>query len=390
MNKLKLNRFVNHTRPERKRFLDDLFSDLGIDVLAVSGPEHFPFMSDANLPNLTYVRSRQAYAVFTSSGEQFLIVCAMDAPMVASQTWIETVVPYTEFVQHPVAVLADELRKRGLAAARVGMDLDFVTHRTARQLKEQLPDVQLVDTYDGLALKRVIKTPAEIETISSAARMTHLAILDGMGESRHGETEREVCSRVLSKVLNYGARTILFSSFGSGANALHTHCFAGDKVIEPTDIVRLDIGPRFGPWLGDLARTYSAGDPSAAQRSFYRALILLQRETIDVMKPGITAASVYRHCVETAVKLGITFEYPHVGHSIGLELHESPMLHPGDHTVLQEGMVFNVEPMIVNHDHTLFMHTEDLVVIQADCPRILTLGLAPEEIPVIGNLTATH
>jgi len=305
--------------------------------------------------------------------------------MVAAQSWIRDIVPYVEFVQHPVVALAEELRRRGIAEGRLAIDLDFVTQRTVAQLQREMPRLEIVDAYDHLAGRRVLKTPEEIDTIASAARATQHAILAGMAQSHAGDTEREVCTRVLTNALLNGARTILFSSFGSGANALHTHCFATDKVIEPSDIVRLDIGPRFGPWLGDLARTYSAGEPTAQQKQFYRALVSLQRETIEAMRPGRTAASVYRHATETAERLGIRFDYPHIGHSIGLELHESPMLHPGDQTVLQEGMVFNVEPMIVNNDHTLFMHTEDLIAITKGEPRVLTLGLAPDELPLMGT-----
>ena len=78
------------------------------------------------------------------------------------------------------------------------------------------------------------------------------------------------------------------------------------------------------------------------------------------------------------------FHMPHIGHSFGIELHEYPMLRPGDKTVIKKGMVFNVEPVGFDKDGMCY-HLEDLLVVTDKGIRILTNGLAPNEIPIIGQ-----
>jgi Xaa-Pro aminopeptidase len=65
-------------------------------------------------------------------------------------------------------------------------------------------------------------------------------------------------------------------------------------------------------------------------------------------------------------------------------MHERPLLRPGEEIVLEEGMVLNVEPLTGDREGIMY-HVEDLVEITASGTRILSLGLAPRELPVIGK-----
>jgi Xaa-Pro aminopeptidase len=63
---------------------------------------------------------------------------------------------------------------------------------------------------------------------------------------------------------------------------------------------------------------------------------------------------------------------PHVGHGIGIGLHEFPILHPGNHAPLRAGMVLNVEPMFKSAARRECYHVEDLAVVTEDGFRLLT------------------
>ena len=75
---------------------------------------------------------------------------------------------------------------------------------------------------------------------------------------------------------------------------------------------------------------------------------------------------------------------PHIGHSLGVELHETPMIRPGEKRKLEEGMVINIEPLITDSAGETY-HLEDLFVVTGNGPRLLTHGFAPRSIPVIGQ-----
>jgi Xaa-Pro aminopeptidase len=79
---------------------------------------------------------------------------------------------------------------------------------------------------------------------------------------------------------------------------------------------------------------------------------------------------------------------PHIGHSFGVELHESPMLRPGEKTAIKPGMVINIEPVLIDENRVLY-HVEDLFVVTEDGYRLLTLGFPQDELPVIGTRVAS-
>lgn len=380
--------FRDHVgRKPRPRALS-LAAELGLDLVIGCSPESFPFLSNGNLPNLSYIRSRSAFACIDSRSQGFVVMFRGDESVIREQSWIEDFVSYKEFEEEPIAFLADQLMVRGHSASRIGIDLDFLPATSFQKLQELLPRAVVTDTSGAIARRRCIKSRDEILTIQSAARATQEAVDEAFARSSVGQSEREICADILHGCLVRGARTITFATFGSGENATHVHCYAGERRVRADDAVRCDIGPRFQSWMGDLARTYSAGAPTKAQRRLYTAMIAVQKETIAAIRPGVTAASVYEACVRSAARHEVEFSYSHVGHSFGLELHESPMMRPGDSTVLRPGMVINVEPMIRDRAAGLFMHTEDLVEVTDEGSRVMSLCLAPDEIPVIGQKIA--
>src|SRR5262249_50255213 len=153
------------------------------------------------------------------------------------------------------------------------------------------------------------------------------------------------------------------------------------------EIIRFDVGGTYGAFATDFARTYSSGNPSAMQRDVHRHLCEAQEATINAMRPGVPAEDIFYLCKEEFQKRGLAWQLPHIGHSFGVELHESPMIRPGDQTPLRKGMVINIEPMTSDDDGS-FYHTEDLLVITETGNRLLTLGYAPKELPVMGQKVA--
>ena len=126
------------------------------------------------------------------------------------------------------------------------------------------------------------------------------------------------------------------------------------------------------------------GKPSRCNRTPIARSRLYRGAAIAAIQPGISAEDMFFTCRADFAKEGLRFMMPHVGHGFGLELHEFPMLRPGNKTVLKTGMVLNVEPVTIDPDRSGYQ-LEDLALVTAGGSRLLTLGLAPPEIPVIGT-----
>jgi Xaa-Pro aminopeptidase len=194
-----------------------------------------------------------------------------------------------------------------------------------------------------------------------------------------------MANKIANNIINYGADGTLFLCFASGKRTPHPHAIAQPDVVpQPGDLIRFDVGGTYGAFASDFARTYSAGEPSEMQKQVYAALIACETATINAVAPGVRAEDLFYLCKEEFARHGLKFHMPHVGHSFGVELHENPMLRPGDKTHLQPGMVINIEPGAKDDDGSLY-HSEDLVLVTETGFRILTLGIAPKELPVIGQ-----
>jgi Xaa-Pro aminopeptidase len=263
------------------------------------------------------------------------------------------------------------------------MDLTFIPQASYERLIELFPGVDVVDTTDVVARMRAIKDDEEVRAIENATKITQDAVLAAMTESKLGDTEQQMAFRIARNYLKSGADGTLAMCFGSGKRSSIAHPHATERVPKESEIIRLDVGGTFGPWMSDFARTYSTGNPTKGQKQVYHSLWKAQDETIRFIRPGVTAEAVFYTCKAAFEKYGLKFHMPHVGHSFGIELHESPMLRPGDKSVLKKGMVFNVEPFLFDDEGSGY-HLEDLVLVTETGGRLLTHGQAPQEIPSIG------
>ncbi len=373
----------NAADPAQERALRELPQKLGLDAIVAISPENFAGVAGVKIDTMVLIRPRQAFAILPARGEPELMVCAIERTWTASKTWIPTIHTYREFLQHPMDMLAERLSALGIASGRIGIDADFLPLASYQHLMRKLPGLSIVDTGEELAAIRAIKTPAQIAILEAAAKGTHRACLEAMEASRIGDTEIEMVSRIGDGIVRHGAERPFFLYLLSGDRTTVSHGLPSDRKLQESEIIRFDVGGNYGAFLSDFARTYSSGKPTDLQRRTYAALHEIQRLAIEAVKPGVPAEEIYALCAREYAKRGLTFRMGLVGHSLGVELHESPVMRPGEAAPLRPGMVLNVEVSVMDESSTYF-HLEDLLVVTETGHRLLTLGLAPPELPTIG------
>lgn len=354
----------------------------GVDAIVGVSPENFTYLAESYIFTTRTLPSRQAFAVLFRQSDPIVLVCGIERAHPEDESWIRDIRTYVEFVEHPMEALAAVLTERG--ARRVGIDLRFLPHASYARLSDLMPEATFVDTTDAVAELRSVKTEREIAILERVSRDAHRAALDAMAASRLGDSEKAMADRLLFNMIANGADGTTFLVFGSGPRSGMAHALPTQRVPGPSEIIRFDFGGSYGPWQSDFARTYSTGEPSAHQRQTYAALRRVEAGTIDMIRPGVAAEDVFHACREAFAKEGVRFMMPHVGHGFGIELHETPMLRPGNKTRLVSGMVLNIEPFTLDDERSGYQ-LEDPVLVTPDGCRILTHGLAPDEIPVIGR-----
>lgn len=368
----------------RQSSIQELLLARNLDAVVCLSPENFTYLAGVHVSTVDNIRPRQAFAVLRRAGEPFLVICGIETSLVKSSSWIEDIRAYTEFVDDPVSMLATALEDRGLGAARIGIDLDYLPASSCERLRSRLPGLSMENTTEDIARIRNIKTADEIALLERTTRDTHRAVLEAIAESRVGDSEGEIARRIVHRMIEDGASGLLHVHLASGERSSHIHNHPGVDRTKEGEILRLDVGGLYGAYCSDLARTFSTGNPSQLQRATYRKLREVHETIIFAMKPGVLAEDIYALCKAELSKRYLPCTLPHIGHSFGLETHETPMIRPGDKTPFTPGMVINIEPMTIDAEGSCY-HIEDAVLITEQGNRLLTLGLAPIEIPLLGS-----
>jgi Xaa-Pro dipeptidase len=343
--------------------------EMGLDAIVASSYESVSHLSGVSIMTQRAIPDRLEIVVLPVDAEPVFLVCNIEEAQVRAESWINDVRIYVEFVETPVVALAKLLRELGLERATLGLELRALNAADHGDLLELIPGATVVGVDAALADLRAIKSPAEITLLSDAALRTDAAIRRAFESAAPGVTERAVASRLAAEV-QASADSLAFLAFGAGPSAGIAHPVATDRPLERGDVLRCDVGGQYSGYYSDLARTAVAGAASPALTSDYARLWEAHEEVISQVAPGVPASHLYAVCVKAFERRGLTLNLPHIGHSLGLGLHEAPMLSPFDDTELQEGMMIAVEP--AHRDGGPILHVEDLVLVTADGHKVVS------------------
>jgi Xaa-Pro aminopeptidase len=233
--------------------------------------------------------------------------------------------------------------------------------------------IDLVPRHELLEGIRAVKEDAELEAISRAAAITNECFDRLADEPFVGRTERELAWWLESLMHELGADGTAFPIIvASGANGATPHASAGDRTIEPGQVVIVDAAAKLGGYYSDCTRTFATGElPDELARS-YEVCLRAQLEGLEAAVPGAPARGVDGVARDLIAAEGLGELFGHgLGHGVGFELQEKPTLRPESDDVLATGNVCTIEPGIY-HPGLGGIRIEDLVVIEDDGPEVLT------------------
>ena len=163
-----------------------------------------------------------------------------------------------------------------------------------------------------------------------------------LGLLRPGITEREAATAFEHEVTKRDAApTATIIVFGAGSAVPAP--WPSDRTLRAGDLVRVDLGCAVKGYQSDVARMAVMGEPTERQQAQFDAISAGVQGALDAIRPGVSGATVFETAVAATRKAGLPgFDRHHVGHGIGLETSESPMLAPGG-GALEAGMILRVE-----------------------------------------------
>jgi len=350
----------------------------GLDLLLAVSPENFFYLTGTLLLSQTIIPERLCIAIFPQKEPPAAVVCYLEEPQTRQDSWITDIHTYLEYKESPLQTLADLLKKKGFGTARIGIELNFLAARYVQELAVLLPEATLVRADPVFEATRAIKTSTEIQILSEAALHTEMAIVEAFQAAKSGHSEKMVANNLSIRVLNKGA-TSHWITLATGSNTAINHPHPSSKPLIEGEILRVDVGGVFQGYQSDVARTATVGVANKEQRSVYQRLREAQRETITAARPGVRACDLYLECKTALARRGLSMTSQAAGHGLGIGLHEFPILHAQEKSLLKPGMVLNIEPAVVDSQGFLY-HLEDLFLVTEEGPRILTTFMDTEDL----------
>jgi Xaa-Pro aminopeptidase len=238
-----------------------------------------------------------------------------------------------------------------------------------------------------------IKSPAEVELIRRSARWCEHAHRLLQQYSVAGATEAEASLRAgheatlaMLEALGADYAGQLGSQDGAtagyrgqiGRRSAWAHAVAHNIRFEPGDMLVSETAAPISGYNAELERGMVVGEPTDEQRALFDHTVAAQQVAFDAFKTAATCADVDRAVLGYMDENGIRDLWrQHTGHGIGLRNHEAPFLDVGDHSPIEPGMVFTIEPGVYKEGLGGFRHSDTIVVtpggieILTDYPRDL-------------------
>jgi len=326
---------------------------------------------------------RPVVYVQSVGGDAAIFVPEFEVARTRAETDFDRIEAYPEYpgVEHPMTILARLLADLGIAGV-IAADQDGYPGILGYQGPplSEVTGASVRSVADAIERMLMRKSATEIELIRESGRWCAHAHRLLQEYTRPGVTEAEASVRAGAEA-TLAMLEELGDAFGGqlgsndgvkagyrgqiGRRSAWAHAIAHNIEFEPGDMLVTETGAPVWGYNAELERAMIIGPPSDEQRRLFEHVVASQQVAFNALRPGVTCAdvdgAVMRYFEDNDL---LPYRRQHTGHAIGLRNHEAPFLDLGDHTRIETGMVFTIEPGL--YDDTLggFRHSDTVVVVE--------------------------
>ncbi len=294
----------------------------------------------------------------------------------------------------------------GLTGGVLGTEMDLVSAQIYQRLEESFPTWTLTDVTPLVLNQRMVKDEEEITITRQAAAVADVGHRTAAEVIAPGVSELTLAAEVEAAIRRVGheafqplrhpaargAGLLLMSGENLTVRGGHGLVVTGaglgpampygptQRVFNPGDLVVVDIGSTYAGYTADESRTFVVGQATESQRALFDLAYATEQVVFEAIRPGVPVADLYP-IAEAVVAQGAP---PHfgpgsltlpgfVGHGIGLEIDEPPVLWPRVETRLQAGMVLAIEIEVSAPEQGTMIKLEDTIIVRPDGYELLTL-----------------
>ena len=257
-----------------------------------------------------------------------------------------------------------------IAAKHIAIDEAMRSH-FALLLLESLSNPTYEFTASTVGTLRMRKDQDEFVNLKENALIDDRAMLTGFAAIKEGVSEIEIGEAINNHFISEGAKP-QFCIVGSGPNGAFPHHHTGDRKVKQGDAVLIDIGGRKGTFPSDMTRMSVLGEPPEGYLEIHEIVERAVQAALSVAKPGVMAKEVDAAARNVIAEAGYGEFFVHrTGHGLGIDIHEPPYITATSEVVLDEGMVFSIEPGIYLQGK-FGVRLEEIVILRNDGPEILS------------------
>jgi Xaa-Pro aminopeptidase len=354
----------------------------GLDAVVAVNKKSVVYLSNAPTAWADWLQRRAdgprlCLVVWPVKGDPVLIVSELERDVTAEHTLIPRVEHYPDYVQTPYEKLSEVLDAEGLRGKRIGIEKRAVGAGYWEALTRAQPETTFVEAGPLLDAVRAQKTEAEIAIFRRGCALLDRVFLAVFSAARPGVTEYDLHTAMFETAHAMGAGEI-YGGLLSGERAMVVHRPPIRKPIEAGDIIRTDYVAWWEGRAVNLSRVFVVGEPSRQQTTIYKALREIELEVYAYIKPGVRAYDLYNYYLSRVAARGFSADLPLLGHNIGVEGHEEPMIVQAETGTLEKGMVICVEPFLQKQ-----FQIQDQLLVTANGIELLSKDFDTREMFVI-------
>lgn len=349
---------------DRLTILRAKMAEEDVDLVTLGPGAHLAWLADIR----PHADERALLFCVTAKDAVFLMP-SLEADSARRQTDL----PFFEWsdAEGPGRALENMLESIDMQGARSIVIDETMRADHASLIQDRLMNARRQFCESTLSALRARKDAGEYTKLKQNAQIADKAMQAAWNAMRPGMSETDVAA-VVKECFKESGAVPLFTIIGAGGNGALPHHHTGDTILKEGDAVVMDIGAGRDGFSSDITRMAVLGSPPQGYEEVHTIVEAAVQAAMAVARPGVRA-----HELDDAARAVITdagygeYFMHRLGHGMGVEVHEPPYISASSQVVLDENMVFSIEPGIYLPDR-FGLRLEDIVILRADGPEILS------------------
>ncbi|WP_433743653.1 M24 family metallopeptidase [Falsibacillus pallidus] len=321
----------------------DWMKQAGVDASFITSKENVFYLSGFR----SEPHERLLGVLVFQDKEPILVCPALDKEDAKNAGWNHEIIAHSDtdrpwdLIENRVNELFDQINVWAVEKEHMNVE-------RFEELQSRYPGAQVVSAEEKMKVLRLIKDEQELEILRKAAEFADYAVKLGVEEIAEGTSEMEIIAKIEYELKKKGISEMSFSTMVlTGKNGASPHGNPGSTEIKKGDLVLFDLGVVLDGYCSDITRTVAYGELNDKQLEIYNTVLKAQLAAVEAVKPGVKVSELDRIARKTIEDAGYGEYFPHrLGHGLGISVHEYPDIKETNDLVLEEGMVFTIEPGI--------------------------------------------